>query len=284
MGTALFISAFLLLLARADGVRKDGLLSVVMADSEKVFENKHQSQWDVPPDFFCHSCQEVSRKVEKFLTDPSLYDEVDTISTEVCHILRSDLQVKCRKLVELYLHEGILFLQIIFREKNFCNSTGFCPVDNGTFPLSNPRENEVRPSIQPKFLMLRKTEKQLPAGLPPLRKIDLSPYKVRERKSCDACHATTEQIRKGLEDHEQQIKIIKSLLEACESIQNYVNQCKRLVFQYGPLVLVNLRKFLSSNDLCYLAHMCEVPVPPNGKTDQMHLSMEQPLQHLRSEV
>lgn len=33
-------------------------------------------------------------------------------------------------------------------------------------------------------------------------------------------------------------------------------QCKRLVFQYGPIILANAEKFLESTDICAAAHVC----------------------------
>ncbi|MQM04724.1 hypothetical protein Taro_037527 [Colocasia esculenta] len=202
-------------------------------------ENKFSSQGDVPPDFFCHSCLEVSKKVERFLADPSLNDEVDTLSNEICHILHPDLQVKCMKIMELYLREGILFLQILFLEKNICNSTGFCPNNNRSSTPTSGDNGQIKSS---------------------------TPFKAREWKRCETCHVAAEQIRKGLEDHEQQIKVIKTLLDACELVQTYADKCKRLVFQYGPLGLANLQKFLSSTDFCHLIHLCEEAKPPKGKT------------------
>lgn len=33
-------------------------------------------------------------------------------------------------------------------------------------------------------------------------------------------------------------------------------QCKKLVFEYGPLVLVNAEEFLVKNDICTLLRAC----------------------------
>lgn len=66
---------------------------MLLQDLIGILQNRPPSR-RVPPDFFCHSCREVSRKAERFLNDPSLYKEAEKISGEVCHITRSDLQVK----------------------------------------------------------------------------------------------------------------------------------------------------------------------------------------------
>ncbi|CAA6658131.1 unnamed protein product [Spirodela intermedia] len=254
MAAGLLIASILLFLELADGVRSEDLIpaaptpdsdemAMFLEDLIGILQNRPPSR-RVPPDFFCHSCREVSRKAERFLNDPSLYKEVEKISGEVCHIIRSDLQVKCRKLLELYLREGILFFQIVFLEKNLCNYTGFCPASNRTNSSS---------SI---------SAEQSPIRLPSLGEINLPSFMMKARAGCDACHVAAEQIRRGLDDHEQQIKIIKALLEACESLPSHANQCKRSVFQYGPLVLGNLQKFLIGNDLCILLRMCDSPAPP----------------------
>lgn len=34
-------------------------------------------------------------------------------------------------------------------------------------------------------------------------------------------------------------------------------QCKRLVFEYAPIILVNAEQFLEANDICALLHACD---------------------------
>ena len=62
-------------------------------DLKEIIENWSLSQ-RVPPDFFCNSCRQVSRKVETFLNEAILNKEIETISGGLCHIVPSDLQVK----------------------------------------------------------------------------------------------------------------------------------------------------------------------------------------------
>ncbi|XP_022877873.1 prosaposin-like isoform X2 [Olea europaea var. sylvestris] len=54
----------------------------------------------------------------------------------------------------------------------------------------------------------------------------------------------------------QQIEIIELLLKACNSVEGYAKKCKRLVFEYGPLILVNAEQFLEKNDVCIALHAC----------------------------
>ncbi|TVU21778.1 hypothetical protein EJB05_31440 [Eragrostis curvula] len=42
----------------------------------------------------------------------------------------------------------------------------------------------------------------------------------------------------------------------CNKIEGHVQQCKRLVLQYIPLILVNGEKFLEKNDVCVLVQAC----------------------------
>lgn len=34
-------------------------------------------------------------------------------------------------------------------------------------------------------------------------------------------------------------------------------QCKRLVFEYGPMILINAEKFLETTDICTALHACK---------------------------
>lgn len=34
-------------------------------------------------------------------------------------------------------------------------------------------------------------------------------------------------------------------------------QCKRLVFEYAPVILVNAEQFLEKNDVCTMLHVCD---------------------------
>ncbi|KAK4582228.1 hypothetical protein RGQ29_025410 [Quercus rubra] len=47
------------------------------------------------------------------------------------------------------------------------------------------------------------------------------------------------------------LEIIELLLKACNSMENYVKKCKKMVFEYGPLILANAEKFLEST---YVSH------------------------------
>lgn len=44
-------------------------------------------------------------------------------------------------------------------------------------------------------------------------------------------------------------------------------QCKRLVFEYAPIILINAEEFLEKTDVCTLLHACDA-APANS--DSMH--------------
>ncbi|KAG2263394.1 hypothetical protein Bca52824_070473 [Brassica carinata] len=79
--------------------------------------------------------------------------------------------------------------------------------------------------------------------------------------TCDVCHRTVSEILIKLQDPDTQLDIVELLLKGCKSFKNYEKQCKKLVFEYGPLILVNAEEFLVKNDICTLLRAC-----PNEQT------------------
>lgn len=78
---------------------------------------------------------------------------------------------------------------------------------------------------------------------------------IREDK-CDLCRRAFSEILMKLKDPDTQLEIIELLLKACNSVQNYVQKCKRIVFEYGPVILANAEKFLETTDVCTILHAC----------------------------
>ncbi|KAF3593441.1 hypothetical protein Bca4012_079638 [Brassica carinata] len=81
--------------------------------------------------------------------------------------------------------------------------------------------------------------------------------------TCDVCHRTVSEILIKLQDPDTQLDVIELLLKGCKSFKNYEyeKKCKKLVFEYGPLILVNAEEFLVKNDICTLLRAC-----PNKQT------------------
>nr|GMC95428.1 prosaposin-like [Ipomoea batatas] len=59
--------------------------------------------------------------------------------------------------------------------------------------------------------------------------------------------------------YKQEVEVLQLLLKACDSAKNFSTKCKKLVFEYAPLILVNAEQFLEINDVCTLLHVCDSP-------------------------
>ncbi|EOA21507.1 hypothetical protein CARUB_v10001904mg [Capsella rubella] len=76
------------------------------------------------------------------------------------------------------------------------------------------------------------------------------------QENCDACRQTVSEVVAKLKDPETKLKIIRLLLKECKSLNNYQDKCKKMVFEYGPLMLVDLEKFLENKDVCSILRVC----------------------------
>ncbi|KAJ0975514.1 hypothetical protein J5N97_017479 [Dioscorea zingiberensis] len=78
----------------------------------------------------------------------------------------------------------------------------------------------------------------------------------RSNKTCELCHQVMIEVITKLKDPDTQFEIIEILLKQCNKVENYAQECKRLVFQYGPLILASGEKFFETNDVCSVIHAC----------------------------
>ncbi|KAJ4779993.1 Surfactant protein B containing protein [Rhynchospora pubera] len=81
--------------------------------------------------------------------------------------------------------------------------------------------------------------------------------------TCEFCHHMIDEILTKLKDPDAQFEILEMLLKECSKFQNHVQQCKRLVIQYTPLILMNGEKFLEKNDICSAVRACHVSKEPS---------------------
>lgn len=79
------------------------------------------------------------------------------------------------------------------------------------------------------------------------------------KNSCDFCHYTIAEALMKLKDPDTELDIIEVLLKACEAVKGYEKKCKRIVFEYGPMILLNAEHLLESNDICTILHACNSP-------------------------
>ncbi|OMO67748.1 Saposin-like type B, 1 [Corchorus olitorius] len=87
-------------------------------------------------------------------------------------------------------------------------------------------------------------------------RIALISSQIRE-DSCGLCHNAVSQVLEKLNDPDTQLDILELLLKGCNSMQKYVKKCKKLVFEYGPLILANAEQFLETTDICTALHACK---------------------------
>ncbi|KAF8397014.1 hypothetical protein HHK36_018652 [Tetracentron sinense] len=82
--------------------------------------------------------------------------------------------------------------------------------------------------------------------------------------SCGFCHHAVAEVLVKLKDPDMQqssqLEIIELLLKGCNAVENYVKQCKKLVFEYVPLIMSNAEQFLETTSLCTTAHACIMDV------------------------
>ncbi|XP_062193595.1 uncharacterized protein LOC133896994 isoform X2 [Phragmites australis] len=75
--------------------------------------------------------------------------------------------------------------------------------------------------------------------------------------TCGLCHHVLVEVLTMLKDPNTQLEVIKLLLKTCSKAENYAQQCKRLVLEYVPLILVEGQKFLETTDVCSAIHACK---------------------------
>ncbi|CAA7389290.1 unnamed protein product [Spirodela intermedia] len=75
--------------------------------------------------------------------------------------------------------------------------------------------------------------------------------------ACSVCEHAIVDVLTKLKDPETQLEIIEVLIKACNKVEQYKQQCKKLVFEYGPLILVNAEKFLETTDVCVTIRACK---------------------------
>ncbi|KAL8526503.1 hypothetical protein ACS0TY_015633 [Phlomoides rotata] len=77
------------------------------------------------------------------------------------------------------------------------------------------------------------------------------------KDKCDVCHNVVSEALLKLKDPDTELEILETLLKACNSIGKSVQKCKRLVFEYAPIILTNAQQFLETNDICTILHACD---------------------------
>ncbi|XP_038701438.1 prosaposin-like [Tripterygium wilfordii] len=75
--------------------------------------------------------------------------------------------------------------------------------------------------------------------------------------TCGICQRAVSEMLIKLKDPDAQLEIIEQLLEACNSMNSFAKKCKKMVFEYGPIILANAEQFLETTDVCTILHACK---------------------------
>ncbi|ONK65567.1 uncharacterized protein A4U43_C07F38420 [Asparagus officinalis] len=183
----------------------------------------------IPTDEACETCLEPSRHAKETLRDTKLFEKLGMISTEVCDILPSDFKPKCLETSEAYVHRTRLLVTGIFSEKTLCNSTGLCllksmfTVINGLASVNdNPEEEDG----------------------------------VADESTCAACRRSVKDIFAQLNKPKMRVRVMESLIEYCEEVEDSEKTCKQKVYKYAPMVLSKLEK-LKTTEFCRMMGFCD---------------------------
>ncbi|XP_016452836.1 uncharacterized protein LOC107777346 [Nicotiana tabacum] len=93
------------------------------------------------------------------------------------------------------------------------------------------------------------------------------------QNGCDLCHQVVNETLLKLKNPDTQLDILELLLKACGSVEKYANKCKKMVFEYAPVILVNAEHFLEKNDVCAILHACEPAVGKEEVLPKLQTSM-----------
>ncbi|OAY41611.1 prosaposin [Manihot esculenta] len=78
-----------------------------------------------------------------------------------------------------------------------------------------------------------------------------------QQDKCGICHRAVSEVLLKLKNPDTQLEIIEILLKGCNAMENYAAKCKKLVFEYGPVILINAEQFLENTDVCTAVHACD---------------------------
>ncbi|KAG8065347.1 hypothetical protein GUJ93_ZPchr0004g39923 [Zizania palustris] len=69
-----------------------------------------------------------------------------------------------------------------------------------------------------------------------------------------------------LRDLDTQLVIVELLLKTYSKAENYAQQCKKMVLEFIPLIVVKSQKFLEMIDVCSAIHACKLGTQASAKT------------------
>lgn len=218
MGNLSCLLVLLISLVNVDARYKDEPVPMNEGDKFPFVDN-------LPPESICESCLEPSKKAEETSRDPKLFEILGMVSTEVCHILPSDVKAKCLETSDAYVHRSRLLVDGIFNEETLCNRTGLClwksmfSVINGLASVTDEEE-------------------------------------ITDENTCTACRRSVRDIFVQLNRPKMRMRVMESLIEYCEEVEDNEQYCKQKVYKYAPLLLSKLEK-LKTSDFCRMMGFCD---------------------------
>ncbi|KAL9227775.1 hypothetical protein vseg_003426 [Gypsophila vaccaria] len=93
-----------------------------------------------------------------------------------------------------------------------------------------------------------------------------------KRTKCEICHQAIDEVLDKLKDPDTELGIIESLLKACNAVgDKYKSKCKKMVFEFGPVLLVDAGSFVEKLDICTTFHACprHNAALPEGKIEMV---------------
>jgi len=78
-----------------------------------------------------------------------------------------------------------------------------------------------------------------------------------KRTKCEVCHQAVDEVLDKLNDPDTELDVIERLLKACNAVgDKYKSKCKKMVFEFGPVLLVDAGSFVQKLDICTRFHAC----------------------------
>ncbi|KAG8377110.1 hypothetical protein BUALT_Bualt09G0134400 [Buddleja alternifolia] len=190
----------------------------VLQSYDKLSEGEAQHVEEVRKnDQLCTACEEYAAEALTYLSENKTQTEIISILHKSCSKIPSFKQ-QCIVLVDYYA--PLFFLEVSsIQAEDFCRKVDLC-------------------------------------------KKDVSIYKTwivapNPKNKCEICQNVVTEALLKLKDPDTELEIVELLLKACNSIEKTVKKCKRLVFEYAPIILVNAEQFLETNDVCTILHACD---------------------------
>ncbi|KAH1199472.1 Prosaposin [Glycine max] len=213
----------------------------------------------IQPGEFCHKvnlCQDIAHISLKVQEDSCEFCK-DTVSTLLEKLKESD--TKCKRMVFEYGPLIFDHAEKILETTDICNIIHACKSSDvagqQAFLSCITLVDYYAPLFFLEIATIQPGEFCLKVNLCQL--ITYISLQVQEDTS-GFCEDTVSTLLAKLKDGDTKLQIIGTSLKVCNSVEKYANKCKRMVFEYGPLVFDNAEKFLESTDICTAIYAMQI--------------------------